>query len=115
MNVPSNLPPGVTESMIPGGVRVTYNVCPEDFEEVTLEQWTEWDVEPSSSECFLCNEVVGMYLGRSARNPDVDAEAWAACWEVDERLVCDDCRQRILDDEDRAQAQIDAMMERYGE
>ena len=116
MGGPSNLPPGITESMIPGcgGVRFTYNVTPEDFVEITMDDWLEWDVEPGSSECFLCSEVVGFYIGRSARNPDVDTEAWATCWEVDEdRLVCDDCRERMLDDEERAQAKYEAAMARY--
>ena len=113
MSGPSDLPPGVTESMIPGGGGYG-PVTAEDFVEVTVDKWSEWDVGEGESECDWCGEVVGYYL-TGGDDWEPEREAWAACWEVDEYVACIDCRQMMLDQEEQVQAEIDAMMERHGE
>lgn len=93
----TNLPPGVTDTMLPGNEPFGGTLTPEDFVEVDLAEWANWGVSEGEAACDLCGEVIGYYLGRSAANPDADTEEWAACWIVApwEQIVCGDCREHL--------------------
>ena len=107
MRGPSDLPPGITESMIPGCGGGYGPVVAEDFVEITLADWSEWDIGEGESSCDCCGEVVGYYLtGGDPSEPE--REAWASCWDADERTWCDDCRNLLIEDGERAQAEMDA-------
>ena len=94
----SNLPPGITESMIPGNQPANLPLVSEDFEEVTIEEWETWGVGEGESTCSVCTEVIGYYLGSHPYMPDVDHGAWTTCWQVPalEQVVCEDCREHLL-------------------
>ncbi len=96
----SNLPPGVTENMIPGCATIDlWDLVPEDFEELDASELDDLmgePVEPDTVTCARCGETVGPYWGRNPQNPDVDDLRFATCWLFDDRLVCDDCREALL-------------------
>lgn len=96
----TNLPPGVTDSMIPGNEPYPQTLVLEDFEEIDLDEWKSWDVGEGESACHRCEEVVGFHLGRSRSNPDVDSFEWAACWFVGpwEQVVCESCRVDLIEE-----------------
>jgi hypothetical protein len=75
------------------------NLTEGDFEEVTRAEWETWGVGEGDSHCSLCLETVACFLGRRWDNPDVEAEEWVPCWIVVpwEQVVCDDCREHLLD------------------
>jgi hypothetical protein len=95
----SDLPPGVTVSALEGGGwRYDWNVVPEDFREITRAEWEEEGIEESSVSCFRCSDVVGLFIGRSYLNPDVERYGWVTCYELpDDKIVCDDCKTVLLD------------------
>ena len=97
----SNLPPGVTDSMIPGNgpIFIPGAFAADEFEELTEREFEELETEPSTVSCDRCSDVVGPYWGRNRRNPDVDALYFAVCWMTpDERIVCDDCREAMTEE-----------------
>lgn len=96
----SNLPPGVTENMIPGnGIFIPGEFAADEFEELTERDFEEWETEPSTASCSRCFDVVGPYMGRHWKNPDVDALYFATCWMTpDDRIVCDDCREAMTEE-----------------
>ena len=106
----SNLPPGVTESMIPGNEsRPVWSFVPEDFVEVTVEDWTDWNVGEAEAECDLCEAMIGFYLHCS--DPSLpETGAWATCFVVDDKVVCEDCREWLLSESERAEAELEAAL-----
>lgn len=105
----SNLPPGVSESMIPGNEPDPnmYEVVPEDFVEVTVEEWTEWNVGEGEAECDACKAMVGAFLYCSD-SWEPETLEWAICWTIGDKVVCDDCRDFFLTESARMQAELDA-------
>jgi hypothetical protein len=102
----SNLPPGVTDYMIPG--------CgPAEYEELTADDWDD-NYAPGSWACEAtgCDAEIG-YYERPHPFHDYDQVAWAETWLTpDEKLVCGDCyaeAQRIAAEND---AEYEAFIDR---
>ena len=91
----SNLPPGITEGMLPGN-RQYAPLVEEDFVEMDRSEWDHNVDAPNDWECDACKATVGFYEGRSENSED--AVHWAACWvTTDDTVVCDDCREGLLE------------------
>ena len=102
----TNLPPGVTDSMIPGN-------GPGEYEELTRDDWDD-NYAPGSWTCEAtgCDAEIG-YHERSHRTHDHEEVVWAETWLTpDEKLVCGDCyaeAQRITAERD---AEYEAFIDR---
>lgn len=47
--------------------------------------------------CFICEEVVGHYIGRDPNNLDVEKHSFAPMWITpDKKIICTDCKDIAL-------------------
>lgn len=105
----SNLPPGVTEAMIPG--------CgSDDWFELTLEDDYPLDVcgpDEWTCEADGCGVRVGFVMEPCPRH-DHEVDAWVEVWlRPDERRVCRECAEAAWAVEAAADAEFEAAMAKW--
>lgn len=92
-----NLPPGITESMIPGCGTYLHGFVAEDFVELDYGDWLDWGVFEGDGACERCGVMIGAYFPDLATDPH--HYEWTPCWLVAELTVCADCRAEMLEDD----------------
>lgn len=96
----SNLPPGVTDAMIPGN-------GPGELEE--LDQNDYVGEEPGTWTCEVCNDATVGWYEQAHAVYDYDVVVWAPTWLTpDEKLACADCVAAIEEQEKKLDAEFEA-------
>ncbi len=87
-----------------GGAQIDpLTIVPEDFVEVTIDEWTDWNLGEGEGECDSCEATIGAHSHCSDPSQP-ERDAWKPCFMVGESVVCEDCRHWLIEEAEEAEA-----------